>query len=209
MHVPGYNLQSWPENLNAIATAIDSVNPDVVALQEVRGAAQAEKIAGELSMNYAYVSHPLGYRLYFFEWGLALLFRFKMLATDRRPLIFDDETQVGRVALMGTMDVDGRPVTFINLHFDHRDIAGQVDEVVEWTDAHQYPLVIMGDLNCEPEDPRLKSLRTYMNDTCRMVSTASSQEAEARGTLLANHRRIDHIWTAGDYFKVRDAGIVS
>ena len=208
IHMPGYKLPIFPKSIETISTAIDSVEPDVVALQEVRGAAQAEKIASKLGINYAYISHQLGYRLYFFEWGLALLFRFKMLATDRRSLIFDDKTQVGRMALMGTMDVEGRPVTFINLHFDHRDISGQVDELAAWTETHQYPLVIMGDLNCEPEDPRLKPLRAYMNDTCRMVSTASSKEAQARGTLLANRRRVDHIWTDGDHFKVIDAGIL-
>ena len=51
IHIPGYDLQSSLKNLYAIAAAIDSIKPDVVALQEVRGAAQAEKIAGKLGMQ--------------------------------------------------------------------------------------------------------------------------------------------------------------
>jgi endonuclease/exonuclease/phosphatase family metal-dependent hydrolase len=208
IHIPGYDLQSSLKNLYAIAAAIDSIKPDVVALQEVRGAAQAEKIAGKLGMHYAYVSHHLGYRLYFFEWGLAFLFRFKMLATDHRSVLLDDETRVGRVALMGTMDIGGRPVTFINLHFDHKEIAAQMNKVVQWTGDQRFPMVIMGDLNCEPDDPKLIPLKKQMHDTCRMASSARSREAEVRGTLPANQRRVDYIWVAKDYFRISDAGLI-
>lgn len=48
-----------------------------------------------------------------------------------------------------------------------------------------------------------------MQDTCRMVSSASSQEAETRGTLLSNQRRIDFIWVTKDYFRISDAGLIA
>ncbi len=65
---PGYNLPSSPHKLQAIAAAIRSVEPDIVALQEVRNQLQAENLARLAGLSSVYVSHPLGYRLLFFEW---------------------------------------------------------------------------------------------------------------------------------------------
>ncbi|TET95656.1 MAG: hypothetical protein E3J28_00270, partial [Desulfobacteraceae bacterium] len=51
------NLPSSREKLERIALAIKSVDPDVIALQEVRGIHQATFLAKTLNLNYAYSSH--------------------------------------------------------------------------------------------------------------------------------------------------------
>lgn len=43
LDLPGYDLHSSPKNLDAIAAAIDSIEPDVVALQEVRGSPKQKR----------------------------------------------------------------------------------------------------------------------------------------------------------------------
>jgi hypothetical protein len=69
---PGYDVPSSSAKIRAVAEAISSVAPDVVALQEVRDASQAGHIARLLGMKTVYSRHPAAYSLDFFEWGLAL-----------------------------------------------------------------------------------------------------------------------------------------
>jgi endonuclease/exonuclease/phosphatase family metal-dependent hydrolase len=48
-----------------------------------------------------------------------------------------------------------------------------------------------------------------MTDSCRAVDTPASREAEAVGTLVGTHRRIDHIFVAEERFHVREAGLLA
>lgn len=110
---PGYDLPSPAKKLTALAEAIGSVDPALVALQEVRNEHQAKSIAHLLGMNSVYLSHPLGYRLYFFQWGLAFLHRFKMVETGSRTIFFEEEAGTGRVGLLVKMNIHGRVVSHL------------------------------------------------------------------------------------------------
>ena len=71
---PGMNpakLKSSKEKMEKIASAINSIDPDVVALQEVRGSDQAKQLAKRLNLNYAYMAHQE-------LWGLAMLSKHKI-----------------------------------------------------------------------------------------------------------------------------------
>ena len=62
-------------DLQPVAAAIESVDADVVGLQEVYGQQQAEQLGQLLSMAVAYVPHGQGKHGGW--WGVALLSRFK------------------------------------------------------------------------------------------------------------------------------------
>jgi len=208
MDKPGYDLPTSTEKLTALADAIGAVNPDLVALQEVRSEFQAESIARLLGMNFVYKSHPLGYRLYFFQWGLAFLYRFKVIETGSQPILFDKNVGIGRTGLLGKMNIYGRAVTFINLHFDHKEGAKQVQNVLRWLDDVTPPVVLLGDLNCRPDDPLLKPFEHRLADTCQMVHTDLSREANVRGTLLKEDIRVDYIWVEPQFFTVQEVGLI-
>ena len=55
--VDPYILSKRQENIAPIIAAIQSVGPDIIGLQEVRGSDQARRLALALDMNYAYAWH--------------------------------------------------------------------------------------------------------------------------------------------------------
>ena len=55
--VDPFTLTQREENLSPIVAAIQSIDPDIVGLQEVRGLGQARRLANALDMNYAYAWH--------------------------------------------------------------------------------------------------------------------------------------------------------
>ena len=109
---------------------------------------------------------------------------------------------------MGRMNIHGRAVTFINLHFDHKEGAKQVQNVLRWLDDVTPPVVLIGDLNYRPDDPLLKPFEHRLTDTCQMVHTDLSREANVRGTLLKENIRVDYILVEPQFFTVQEAGLI-
>lgn len=208
MHKRGYDLPGSPQNLAAIAAAIRSVNPDVVALQEVRNQLQAENLARLTGLDSIYMSHPIGYRLFFSEWGMAFLHRLHLIETGRRTLLIDKISGVGRSALLCSVSVNGKMATMVNVHFDHEQKGVQMDNVIQLLEEVASPVCLLGDFNCTPENPLFDGLKKRLADTCTLARTESSQRAEARGTLVGEPRRGDYIWVDQQYYSVQGAGLV-
>lgn len=205
---PGYDQSSSPQKLQAIADAITTINPEIVALQEARNQLQAENLARLTGMSSIYVSHPLGYRLYFFEWGLAFLYRSQLLETASRTLLIDRSNGVGRTSLIARFSVNKRVVSFINVHLDHTEKEVQINSIVRLLQESKGPVCVLGDFNCDPDDPYLEPLKSSVSDTCLMVDSESSREARGRGTLVAAERRRDYIWVDPHRFSVTEAGLI-
>ena len=208
LHKSGYDLPGSPENLAAIAAAIRSVNPDAVALQEVRNQLQVENLARLTGMSSIYMSHPIGYRLFFFEWGLAFLHRHTLLEVDKRTVLVDNKSGVGRSALLCSIRVNRRTARMINVHFDHEQKAVQMDNVMRLLEEVAAPVCLLGDFNCTPESPLFAGLKERLADTCLLAGTQSSRRVEARGTLVGEQMRADYIWVDQQYFSVQEVGLV-
>ena len=204
----GYDLSSSPEKLAAIAEAIGGIDPDLIALQEVRNQMQVENLARLTGMHAIYKSHPIGYRLFFFEWGLAFLHRFTLLEADSRTIVIDRKMGVGRTGLMCRMNIGGTAVNFINVHFDHGEEAKQIQNVIQWLEDVTSPVFILGDLNLRPDDPILHPLKERLADSCQLVQTRLSEEANMKGSLLKGGMRVDYIWVEPRFFKVLEAGLI-
>jgi endonuclease/exonuclease/phosphatase family metal-dependent hydrolase len=205
----GYDVPSSKRKIIAVADAIASSDPDVVALQEVKGALQAEQIAGRLDMKSVYSRHPIRYALDFFEWGLAFCYRSKLLQVENPTLAGTVEARSGRKMLMITLEQEEGPVTFVNAHFDPRGIAGQAECLVGLFPGEAAPRVLMGDFNCLSDDDGLGAVHRHWVDSCRAAATVASREADRLGTLLGRQARIDHIFIDPRFHRVLDAGLVS
>jgi endonuclease/exonuclease/phosphatase family metal-dependent hydrolase len=198
---PARYLTSSKSKLKKIALAIKSLDPDIIALQEVRGTAQAEFLANYLSMNYAYLSHEDS-RL---EWGLAVLSRFKITEYHKRFIRYDREKP--RIALVCTIELDDLPVTIINVHFYLGDYDEQVAETIRLMSSVTGPVILMGDLNLIDPDDGLAPIKKKLVDTCEMVDSEYSQEAKEIGTHRFGSRRLDYIFVDPNYFSVLEAGL--
>ena len=206
---PGYDLPSSTEKLQVIAAAICSVEPDIVALQEVRNLQQAENLARLTEMSSVYVSHPLGYRLLFFEWGLAFLSRLELSETAGRSVLIDHTSGVGRNGLICRVPVDETLITLINVHLDHDQKKTQIENVLRLLEQWPAPICLLGDFNIVPEDALLNPLKNLIADTCLLVDTELSREAQVAGTMRGKAGRRDYIWVDQNHFKVRQAGLLA
>jgi endonuclease/exonuclease/phosphatase family metal-dependent hydrolase len=206
---PGYDLPSSPAKLQAIAAAIQSVEPDFVALQEVRNQRQAENLARLTGMSCVYVSHPLGYRLLFFEWGLAFLSRLRPTETTSRCVLIDRTSGVGRNALICRTRLDRETLTLINVHLDHHRKKMQMETILQLCEQWPPPVCLLGDFNIVPGNALFTSLHAFAEDSCLLVDSSLSREARAAGTMLNKAGRCDYIWVGRDKLSVREAGLLA
>jgi endonuclease/exonuclease/phosphatase family metal-dependent hydrolase len=205
---PAYDIPASEARDMALARAIQAVTPDIVALQEVRNARQAEKIAAWLKLGCLHTPHPSSYSLNFFEWGLALLFRYRLRRQGNFAVFFDPDVRTGRNGLWARFEGPDGTFAVLNVHLDARRPAMQIEALAARTAAMDGPLVLMGDFNLSPDDEALSPMKDRMMDTGRVVDTPGSREAEAVGTITGEPRHIDQIWVSADRFQVREAGLV-
>ena len=212
---PGMNpgkLKSSKEKIEKIALAIESTDPDVVALQEVKGSGQAKQLANRLNLNYAYMAHQE-------FWGLAVLSKHKIVKTDSNNICRDCKIKLSsgktyndpRISLVAVIDINGTQITFINVHYHLGVYEQQVKATMELLRNIKEPVVLMGDLNREQDDSEMKPIQDKFNDTCLAVDTETSENVKKTGTIVVGPsvgRRIDYIFVDPESFEVKDAGIV-
>ena len=186
LRVMTYNIQSGHGNLEATATAIRSVHPDVVALQEVDVhwsersgfADQAAILAKRLHMNARFA--PI-YRIPgaagkpIREFGVALLTRFPITSFRNDTLTrlsTQDPNPVPAPApglLDATLAVHGTAVRVLNTHLDYRADSRvrrqQVSEMLRYIGNADAPTIVFGDLNAPPDAPEIAPLLQRLHDS--------------------------------------------
>jgi endonuclease/exonuclease/phosphatase family metal-dependent hydrolase len=196
-------LTSSEEDLKTIASAIQSVEPQVVALQEVRGSRQVAYLAKALDMNYAYSPHGRKG----FDWGLGLLSKFKILDITSRAIHNGWDPRVGAAH---TIDINGSPITVINVHYHLGNYQRQVHRTMGLLGDVGGPAVLIGDLNLTEHAAELIPLYGTLIDTCRAVDTNGAKEALKVGTILAfSGHRIDYVFVDPDFFSVKEVGLIA
>lgn len=205
----GYDLPVKKKKITALAFAIESVKPDIVALQEVKNEKQAEQIASHLNFKYIYCRHPSSYSLDFFEWGIAFLFRLPLIKSAGFSIYFDENIRTGRQALIASFEAGDNSVTVINVHLVPNAIDRQIENLFSLTKQSDAPTILMGDFNCTPHDNALNPIKNKWVDTCQAaITTPGGAEADSRGTLLENGKRIDYIFVEKYCFIIRKVGIL-
>lgn len=192
-----WKLRRQKKSLPPIVAAIKSIDPHVVGLQEVLSAGQAAQLARALNMNYVYAAHPPPNDW----WGLAILSKFKVLETKTATI------GSGRGALISTLDIDGRRVTVVNVHKDHTVTDGSsLKAILKTVENIQAPLILLGDFNISPPEPRAKMVTARFVDTAVAAQTESAEAARFEGTHWEGDR-IDYVFVREQEFAVRDAGL--
>ncbi len=204
--VDPYVLSRRKKSLPPIVAAIQSIDPDIVGLQEVYGSSQAHKLAKTLNMNFAYEGHATGSSRPSW-WGVAVLSKYPILNAE--GIQISSGRGNTKSALICTVDFGGQPTTFISIHKDKDLKDGSSFEVImRSVERIKGPVVLIGDLNMYPHDPRLKLLQGRFIDTAMAVDTAAAKNARNTGTFLG-FGRIDYVFVDSQYFAVQDAGIIS
>lgn len=201
--MPVKYLNSSGEKLEKIASAIKSVDPDIISLQEVKGSVQAKYLADALGFNYVYASHGDS-RL---EWGLAILSKFT-ITEYRQEIIYHDDKKP-RVALVSTIDLPKSSIAVVNVHYALGNYDKQIKETMRILGDISGPALLMGDLNLIDPEEGLAPMRAELIDTCEAVDTKGSREAKQRGTFRFGSKRIDYIFVDPDYFSVLDVGLTA
>jgi len=200
--LPMKYLGSSKEKLEKIARAIKSVDPDVIALQEVRGSKQAELLAAHLNLYYTYLSHGIPD----FDWGLAILSKFNISECNSNPIYFSKTKP--REGLVCVIDVNNNPITFINVHYYLGAYDRQVKATMKLLMNINGPVVLMGDLNLVNQKYDFAPVLKKLIDTSEAVDTRGSRAAKQTGTFRFGSRRIDYIFVDPQHFEVKDAGLM-
>jgi endonuclease/exonuclease/phosphatase family metal-dependent hydrolase len=196
-----YEVKATKENLTKVAEAIKSVDPDIIGLQEVRGFQQAKFIAKQLNLNYAYVPHRSGW------WGLAILSKYKISDLISKPI---STTGGMGTAQICTVQIEGKPVIFINLHVSPSHLAmadssyeEQFDAIMKILANIEGPIILTGDLNRKPWTEEINLIKKKLVDT---AEASGATNVFTHGKLPV---RIDYIFFDPKYFVVIDADVVS
>jgi endonuclease/exonuclease/phosphatase family metal-dependent hydrolase len=145
-------------NLDAVARIIDSIEPDLVALQEVDNKTTRAKgldLTAELSkrtkmegvfgkaMDYA----GGGY-------GEAVLSRLPIIETKNNPLPHTPRAEPRAALEVHVQLPDGRKLVFVGTHLDHlrdqRNRMMQASRIKELYEGCELPIILAGDLNAVP-----------------------------------------------------------
>ena len=199
-------------DLASVLTAINSVQPDIVGLQEVLGEDQASTLARSLNMNYAYVPH--GWERYGIWWGVALLSRFPILDVWTQQI--SEGPGNTRSNLFARINVKGKTWYVVVMHRDK----DQDDGVTLWRTMAALrtidePVVLLGDLNIEPSDKRMTILSSRLQDSLQLCKNEQSDSGliDRIGTLTGKDcqgykKRIDYILLDRNIFTVHDCGLI-
>jgi endonuclease/exonuclease/phosphatase family metal-dependent hydrolase len=188
-----------------LAEVIEASGADVVALQEVdvykqRSGCrhQALDIAEHLGMHAR-----LGANIRSGEecgegrralYGDALLSRHPIL--EWRHVLLPNQGGEQRGLLETVLNVDGQRVRVVSTHLEYASASerkAQAQAVVEHLEGSAEPVVVMGDLNGEPDDSGLAPLRDAFTDAWAVAGDGDGFTNPSRDP----HRRIDYVLVAG------------
>lgn len=202
LRVMTYNIAAGANNfdvdLDKTAEAILSIDPDIIALQEVDNKTersgrvdQIEYLAKKTGYNYVY-----GKALDFDggEYGIAIMSKHEISLVDIQQLPSGDEEQ--RVALYTSVKVDGfkAPITYIATHLDWHSQPdtrkGQAYALLEKSIDMNYGLQILaGDFNSVPSSETIRIIKLHWNP-------AYGDDKTRTWPALNPRIRIDYIFTS-------------
>ena len=181
-------------NLDAVAGIINSLEPDLVALQEVDNKTARAKgldLTAELSRRTG--MHGVFGKAMDYDgggYGEAVLSRYPVIETKNNPLPHSDKAEP-RAALEVHIELPGGvKIAFVGTHLDHQRDQGnrmmQAKRIMELYENYNLPIVLAGDLNAAPgSDP--------INLLSRQWSYAAQDDPEPTIPSVKPARKIDYI----------------
>lgn len=159
-------------NPEALASVIEQADPDILLLQEVErgfllnGSHDVLALLQRRLRRHAYynpASEPLFGDAILSRWPLA---RVEAVALPRR----DVPTRPGVIGAVLTL-ADGRELAVATTHLHENEAGISAEQVTDlaahvrrWSADGTRPLLLSGDFNVEPDDPRLAPLLAFLHD---------------------------------------------
>jgi len=199
-----YDLKDHNKSLQPVVEAIRSCGADVVGLQEVLADGQALRLARQLDMNVAFAGHPTT-SPHGPWWGVAILSKYPIVQSE--GFTISSGRGNSKAALLCTIDVGGRSQHFISVHKDKdlRD-GNSFRKIMRKVNAVKGPVVLIGDLNMQPYDMRLKILKPRFVDSAKKAESPTARESRSLGTFFGIGR-IDYVLVDSNFYMVVDAGL--
>lgn len=205
-----YNIRLGIEtSLGEVASAIRTLEPDLVALQEVGrgwsngdGLDQTRWLAGATGLSHFLFAQALATRDGLGGYGIGLLSRFPFDgAFEVRDLIRERDEQ--RVAFMQRVSISGSSATVIGTHLsiqpaERREQAASVAGIASGCVG---PVLCLGDFNEEPAGP------VYERMTERLMDSGAGHDGSDTLTFSTRrpNRRIDYIFVSSHWTVLRTA----
>jgi endonuclease/exonuclease/phosphatase family metal-dependent hydrolase len=199
-------------DLPRIAGVINGQHPDLVGLQEVdRGVTRTQRIdeIAELAkltrMDYAFA---FNLRYQGGQYGVAILSRFPIMATDHR-LYQNMREAERRGVIRAEVRVHGHLLTFVTTHLDYQYDDGRLFEAQQLLSGLKEvkgPMIVVGDFNDTPAGRAYQLMRYQFGD-----AWIESRGAEEGFSYPADKpaKRIDYIFfRATDRVRTKRAWIV-
>lgn len=195
-------------DLDLIASVIKSVDPDLVALQEVdfyTNRAKHMDLASELGLR-TNLAPLFGRAMYFDggEYGEAILSRTSILSSRNHALPGEEGNEPRSALEVQLVMESGDTIVFMGTHFDHRgeeDRARQAARVLEILAESKLPVLLAGDLNARPESRAMEILFSELNPSSTDMAPTSPSDAP-RG-------KIDYIlYGPPDRWRVLESSVI-
>jgi endonuclease/exonuclease/phosphatase family metal-dependent hydrolase len=211
-------LGPWEERLVAIRKEIERLQPDIIGLQEVlvlpeHAFDQASAIADGFGYHVAFGRSPdagpytMGNAI-LSRWPIARALTFGLPGTDEHRCLVHAEidSPIGKIPFFST---------HLNWKFDESSIRQlQVQSLVRFVAANapaeNYPAIVVGDFNSEPDSDEIRFLRglgslgghsVHYHDAFGHVGQGPgvtfSLKNPYAGLLREPDRRIDYVWIRG------------
>ena len=201
LKIMSWNLQgSHRPNIDNVAGKIKQFQPDVIAIQEIQKH-QARSLSRRLDWSYVWAFKHNGYGplLPRRAEGMAIMSRSPLTNAGKTTLSsgYGRFTYRRRIAMWGTVDIDGRKFTLFNTHLASDDIGNegtnQAQRLRETIDTHgQHPTVIAGDFNDHQRPDIVKILNGDQNHDAWTYAQSRSRNGLTNPTKNP-YQRLDHI----------------
>ena len=213
-HFHPYTDAEWNSvEVPAFAEAIRCFSPDILTLNEVRGEGPSKDYIGQT----AALAGELGYYAFFAPaimvqgkdgpagpYGNAILSRYPLLDPENIPIPDPPERYSGQGRGFETRDVAkadvllpgiGR-VTVLTSHFglNPSERINAVRTVCERVDRREFPLILAGDFNANPDDPVLDPVRARLTDTAAVLNGEGLSHPSDRPNC-----KIDYVFASSEW----------
>ena len=184
-------------DLPRVAGVINAQHPDLVGLQEVdRGVTRTQRIdeIAELAkltrMDYAFA---FNLRYQGGQYGVAILSRFPIMATDHR--LYQNTREAERRGFVrAEVIVRGRVLNFVTTHLDYQyddDRLFETQQLLNALKDVKGPLIVVGDFNDVPAGRAYQLMRYQFGDA--WIESRSTDEGFSYPTDKPS-KRIDYIF---------------
>src|SRR5690349_19782641 len=149
----------YPERRSLIRTALQRLQPDLLALQEVVGKEHADELLSELGYHCEWLG---------IEQGVAIAARWPIEQREELWLPGDGEPQGGGPALRGLVQSPYGVIPFTTTHtfyyathhgFKRERLMPTLNDFARTKDKDHLPAILAGDFNADPESAEIRYLK--------------------------------------------------